>query len=315
MNQDFDELVRDSMTRFTDGIEMPPGLVTNARRQRHLRKTRLAWLASGAAVTAAAAVTIGTVATGTAAGPAGPHRPGDRGRQVQTTAMVITHVERALAAAATGKPVTYTRQVNHGIKLFLVTPHGRPVRVHGSVMSTWSRGPLQRLVISTPGGKLALSTVTDNSGGKSVQTIVSFQQRVWWRATYDRPPRTKPSTGCQVGNVNRTPSQWANEVRKLLSCGAAVAGRQRVDGVETIRLKLSSSYRHACAGASDGGRCHPQSVGWSGVLWANAKTYLPVRLKSHGRKFSFQIDFRWLAPTSANLAELHQRIPSGFRHV
>ena len=314
MKHDFDELVRDSMTRFTDGIDMPPSLVTSARRQRHLRRTRIAWLASGAAVTAAAAVTIGTIATGTAAGPVGPHRNGDHGG-VQTTAMVITHVERALAAAATGRPITYTSQVNHGIKLFLVTPHGRPVRVHGSVMKTWSRGPLQRVVITAPGGKPALSTTTDNSSGKSVQTIVSFQQRVWWRGTYDLPPRTKPSIGCAVGNVNLTPSQWAKQVRKLLSCGAAVVGRQRVDGVETIRLKLSSSYRHACAGASGGGRCHPQSVGWSGILWANAKTYLPVRLKSHGRKFSFQIDFRWLAPTSANLAELHQRIPSGFKHV
>jgi hypothetical protein len=315
MNLDFDELIRDSMTRFTDGIEMPPALVTNARSQRRHRRARIAWLASGAAVTAAAAVTIGTVATGTTAGPVGHDRSGHHRGQVQTTALVITHVERALAAAATGNPVTYTRQVNHGIKLFLVPPHGRPVRVHGSVMRTWSRGPLQRVVITTPAGKPALSTTTDNSSGKSVQTIVSYQQRVWWRATYDLPPTTKPAPGCELGAMNRTPAEWAREVRKLLSCGAAVVGRQRVDGVNAIKIKLSSSHRHACAGSSDGGRCHPQSVGWSGILWASAKTYLPLRLQSHGRKFSFQIDFRWLAPTAANLAKLHQRVPSEFRHV
>jgi hypothetical protein len=56
-------------------------------------------------------------------------------------------------------------------------------------------------------------------------------------------------------------------------------------------------------------------VGWTGTLWANANTFLPVRLVSHGRHFSFQIDFRWLAPTAANLARLHQPIPAGFRHV
>jgi hypothetical protein len=94
-----------------------------------------------------------------------------------------------------------------------------------------------------------------------------------------------------------------------------VAGRQRVDGVDTIKLKLSSSYRRTCAGSSDGGRCHPVPVGWTGTLWANARTFLPVRLSSQGNHFSFLIDFRWLAPTKANLAKLHQPIPAGFKHA
>jgi len=50
-------------------------------------------------------------------------------------------------------------------------------------------------------------------------------------------------------------------------------------------------------------------------LWADASTYLPVRLVSHGRHYGFQIDVRWPAPTKANLAHLHQPIPAGFRHV
>jgi hypothetical protein len=314
MKQDFDELIRDTMTTFTDGIDLPSRLVADARRQHHRRRVRLGWLASGAAVAGAAAVTIGTVATGTGSGPFGHPHPGHKAGQIQTTAMVISHVERALKAAASGHPVAYTRQVSHGFKLFLVAPHGKPAQVHGSVISTWTRGPLQRVVIGAPGGRPALSTVTDNSGGKSVQTIISYQQRVWWRATYDLPTTTKPRLGCELGAMNRTPAQWAREVRKLLSCGAAVAGHQRVDGVDTIKLKLSSSYRRACAGSNSGG-CHPVPVGWSGMLWANAKTYLPVRLSSHGHHYSFQIDFRWLAPTAANLAKLHQPIPSGFKHV
>lgn len=314
MNQDFDELVRDSMTRFTDGIDVPSRLFADARRQHRRRRARIGWLASGAAVAGATAVTLGSVVTGTVAQPGGHHPLGNDG-PVQTTAVVITKVEHALTAAASGHPIAYTRQVNHGMKLFLVTPHGRPVRVHGSVMTTWSRGPMQRMVVGEPGGKPALATATDNSRGRSVQTIVSYQQRVWWRATYDLPTSIKPSIGCEFGAVSRTPAQWAREVRKLLSCGAAVTGRQRIDGVGTIRLKLSSSHRHACAGSSDGRRCHPQAVGWSGTLWANAKTYLPVRLKAHGSHFSFQIDFRWLTPTAANLAKLRQPIPSGFKHV
>lgn len=314
MKQDFDELIRDTMTRFTDGIDLPGRLVADARRQHHRRRARLGWLASGAAVAGAAAVTIAAVATGTGSGAIGHHHPGHKGGSVRTTSMVISQVERALTAAASGHPVAYTRQVSHGFKIFLVAPHGKPVQVHGSVMTTWSRGSLQRVVIGTQGGKPALSTVTDNSTGKSVQSIISYQQRVWWRATYDLPTTTKPRLGCKLGDMNRTPEQWAHEVRKLLSCGAAVVGQQRVDGVNAIMLKLGSSYHRACAGSSDG-RCHPQPVGWTGILWANAKTHLPVRLKSHGRHYRIQIDFQWLAPTAANLAKLHQSIPAGFRRV
>lgn len=88
-----------------------------------------------------------------------------------------------------------------------------------------------------------------------------------------------------------------------------------MDGVNAIKLKLSSSYKRACAGASDRPQCQPQPVGWSGVMWADASTYLPVRLVSHGQRYSFRVDFRWLAPTAPNLARLHQPIPAGFRRV
>jgi len=317
MNQDFDELVHDSMTWFTDGVGVPPDLAARARReQRRRRRSRIGWIVSGAAVTgaaaaAAAALTVGTVAPG---GIAQRHH-GGHAEPVQTTAMVISRVDRALAAASTGKPIAYTRQVSRGVKLYLAPPHGKVVRVHGSVIQTWSRGARQRVVVGMPDGTAALSTVSANRDGKSVQTSISYQEHVWWRGTYQVPTRIRPALGCRIGEISRTPAQWAHEVRKLLSCGAAVAGHQRVDGVTAIRLKLSSSYRRACAGSRDGGRCHPVPVGWTGTLFANAKTFLPVRLVSHGRHFSFRIDFAWLPPTRANLANLHQHIPAGFRRA
>lgn len=314
MNTDFDKLVRDSMRDFTDGVEMPVRLAADARRQHRRRlRARTGWLAGGTAVAGATAVTIGIVAAGGV--PVVPHHRGSYHPPIQTTAMVVDRVDRALASAASGNPVAYTRQTNHGVKLYLMIPHGKPIRVRGTVTSSWSRGPLQHVIVGTAGGEPALSMATDTSSGKSVETFVSFQRRVWWRGTYQAPTPAKPALGCKLGAVDRTPAQWAREVRKLLSCGAKVAGRQRVDGVDTVKLKLSSSYRRACAGSSDGGRCHPVPVGWTGTLWANAKSYLPVRLSSHGNDFSFLIDFRWLAPTTANLAKLHQTVPAGFRRV
>jgi hypothetical protein len=318
MNQDFDELVRDSMTRFTDGIDMPPRLVSKARKQ-HQRRRRasIGWLASGAAVAGAAVVTATALTAGSVAG--GPvhrhHHAGSGNQQVQTTAMVISRVDHALATAAAGNPVAYTRETGWGFKIDMVIPDGKPAVVQASVITRWSRGGLEHVQFSTRNGKVMLSTASKTRAGRQVETSVSYSQRLWWRGTYSAPALARPTLGCRLGAIDRTPAQWAREVKKLLSCGAAVAGHQRVDGADAIKLKLSSSYQRACAGTNDGRRCHPQDVGWHGTLWADASTYLPVRLVSRGHHYGFQIDFRWLPPTKANLAMLHQPIPSGFRHV
>jgi hypothetical protein len=320
MNTDFDDAVRDSMMWFTDGADIPAGLAAQARRQVRRRRARMSWLAAGTAVTAAAAVLASSAlaASGTA-----PHhlakggaRNGGPARTVtiQTTAVVVSKVERALARATAGHPVAFTSQTNRGIRLFVSIPHGRPVEVKGSIL-TWSRGPLQQMAVVTRAGKTVFSTETDLRSGKSVQTMVSYPQRVWWRGTYQAPATTRPKPACTLGAIDRTPAQWTREVRKLLSCGAAVAGFQRVDGVRAIRLRLSSSYKDSCVASNDQRQCKPQPVGWTGILWANAATYLPVRLASHGQHYSFLIDFRWLTPDAANLARLHQQIPAGFRRV
>jgi hypothetical protein len=314
MSQEFDELVRDSMMRFTDGVDVPADLMAGARRHRRRRqRARISWLATGIAVAGGTAIVLATAGAGS---PARQQSVATRRHvQVLTTAVVVSRVERALASAAAGDPVAYTSQTVQGIKVFVAIPHGQPAEVRASVTRTWSRGPLEHVEMVTSTGRLALSMETDISSGKSIQTTISYPQRVWWRGTYQPPSNLRPKLACTLGQIDRTPAQWTREVRKLLSCGAAVAGRQRVDGVEAIKLRLSSSYRRACAAANDQRRCQPQSVGWSGVLWASASTYLPVRLVSHGQRFGFRIDFRWLAPTAANLARLRQPIPAAFRHV
>ena len=59
------------------------------------------------------------------------------------------------------------------------------------------------------------------------------------------------------------------------------------------------------------------------TIWVDPSTYLPVRvsvtfLHPHGRSSQLVYDFRWLAPTKANLAALHAAIrqatiPAGYR--
>jgi hypothetical protein len=318
MNREFDEMVCDSMTWFTDGVDVPAGLAAGVRRNlRRRRRARIGW-ATGTAVAGATAVASATAmavsTTGAVTLP--PHRGnGSRTMTVQTTAVVISRVERALATAGAGELVAYTRETGWGFRIYAAIPHGRPAAVQASVIRRWSRGPFEHVEFGTSSGKVALSVERDTRSGRSVDTSVSYPQRVWWRGSYQATAPAAPEPGCTVGQVDQTPAQWAREVRKLLSCGAAVAGQQRVDGVDTIELKLRSSYQRACAAASDRRRCQPQDVGWQGTLWADASTYLPVRLMSRGHHYGFRIDFGWLPPTTANLARLHQPIPPGFRRV
>jgi hypothetical protein len=327
MNREFDEEVKDSMKWFTEDVEVPAGLAAQARNQvRRQRRTRMSWIAGGTAVAAAAAVVIGSVGTGGPGGSAGSVRPVagksgthqvGRGLTVETTAVVIKRVDRALSKAATGKPVAFTRETSTGARLAVLIPHSGPIEFSPDLVAeSWTRGGLTKTDYVTPAGRVLFSEQSDVSSGKTVDTSVSYTHGVWWRGTYSVPAATKPQVACTLGEIELTRAQWTREIKKLLSCGAATfAGYEQVDGVKAVKLKLSSTIKNACAASNSPGKCTPVPVGWSGVVWANASTYLPVRLMAHGDKFSFLIDFGWLTPNAANLAKLRPSIPVGFRHV
>ncbi|HEY3906498.1 MAG TPA: hypothetical protein VGM14_21490 [Streptosporangiaceae bacterium] len=325
MNQEFDEEVKESMKWFTEDVEVPTGLAAQARDQvRRQRRARMTWIASGTAVAAAAAVVIGAVGSGGpgaaashhVAAKSGTHQVG-RGLTVETTSVVIKRVDRALSKAATGNPVAFTRESSTGARLAVLIPHSGPVEFSPDLIAeTWTRGALTKTDYMTPAGHVLFSQQSDVSSAQTVDTSVSYTHRAWWRGTYSVPASTKPQVACTLGETELTRAQWTREIKKLLSCGAATfAGYEQVDGVKAVKLKLSSTIKNACAASNSPGKCTPVAVGWSGVVWANASSYLPVRLMAHGDKFSFRIDFGWLTPNAANLAKLRPSIPAGFRHV
>jgi len=84
-------------------------------------------------------------------------------------------------------------------------------------------------------------------------------------------------------------------IHGALACGGlSVTGRTRVDGAAAI--KLTGTRRLA----------KPPIT-----LYVSPATYLPIRIVIGG----LREDYRWLAPTAANLAMLKVRIPPGFRRV
>jgi hypothetical protein len=94
----------------------------------------------------------------------------------------------------------------------------------------------------------------------------------------------------------------ARALRAAISCGALTeAGRQLVDGIETI--KLTSRAKSPI----------------SETIWVSPGTYLPVRMVvSSALGFGGirqTADITWLPPTAQNLAKLTVRVPAGFRKV
>jgi hypothetical protein len=321
--REFDELVHDAMKWFTDGVDVPAGLAARTRRHHRQRRTRIGWLAAGTAVVATTAV----VAASAAVGQVSPARPSvSQTIEAQTTARVISRIERAIAKTAATQPVGYVRQTNWGVYLHTFVPFPHLHNVQVKVTTSWSRGQRKRAESFAPSGRLVLGMETTTAPRSSSSVWINYPDRVWWTTT----TRTSPLTpDCFLNVSNWTPAQWASQVRKLLSCGTvSVQGHQRVDGVNAVELRLHARRERICEvvvqlppargtrRVSSKRHCGLASLGWNGTLWVDPSTYLPVRLRPFAATRSGErLDFRWLPPTAANLAKLHQTIPPGFRHA
>jgi hypothetical protein len=219
--------------------------------------------------------------------------------QVQTTAFVA-RVERALAPPRQHNIVGYSRTVlPPGSRILLGTDYDRggPGARGGlgvGVEVVWSYRATSTVYGFTGGGRWVFAQESaPAAGGKTVVVTVIYGNATWWRATLP-PSRPPPSTTPRCGpGIQIGAGGWPAFIRHDLGCGEfRVAGRQRVGGVQVVKLTGSDGI----------------------VLWVNPATYLPVRVITGGLEPS-PMDFRWLAPTAASLAPLSVRVPAGFRQV
>ncbi len=327
MNTDFDALVRESMRRFTDGIEFSQSLADRAGqrvRQRRRRTRRLALVSSaaGAGSLIAASVTLGLPLT--ASGP--PHRV----TGIQTTARVIQRVDSALAAVQASRPVEAV--IARGFPDVAINLDG-PYQARVGTARMWSRAGQVHIAYFAPDGKLVAGVRDSYSRGTSVVTTVDYQHRTWLRSRshYGGSARLRAEpAGCLFSVVAQSPAQAASQIRRLLHCDhVTIAGRQRIDGIAAIKIVLHvvrSKHRICTAGSGSIGPTKStfHCTAWTnisrpgGILWVASSDYLPVRFKPTGLPKASSIgrmDFRWLPPTRANLARLQMPIPAGFRHI
>lgn len=274
---------------------MPAG--TAPRRRLALRS-----VAGVAAVLAAGAVALVAVVV-----------PGPRHHGIDATAYVVKRVSSALSAAEPGEIAQMTITTRSA-----ALPGGT---TRTTTAEEWSSGGRWRLVTYSPAGR---PVYDEGFSASSLYTLVSYQTRTWARQHGlrgptglalgpagphgCRPPGAAvpllfayglPGTGSSASSL---PSTVARDVRAAVSCGTlAVAGRQRVDGVEAIELTS-----------------RPGSL-ISETIWVSPGTYLPVRVAvrpAPGQPGRWQTaDITWLAPTAQNLAKLTVPIPAQFHRV
>jgi outer membrane lipoprotein-sorting protein len=98
--------------------------------------------------------------------------------------------------------------------------------------------------------------------------------------------------------ASQTPAASLQELRESIATGDFTAARKTELNGQTV-LELTAHY-------NDAGKQSEQTV------WVDPATYLPVQTLSDGSGIKVKVDYEFLAPTPANMAELKATIPPGF---
>jgi hypothetical protein len=306
MNTNVEDLLREGMERFTADLRAPAGLIQQVAR-RHRRRLVLRSMTGGAVALAAGSVALAVVVV-----PIAGHG-GTNGSAVDA-AYVVRHVSNALSTAEPREIAQMTVTTSRP-----VVPGGT---AGASTAEEWSYGDHWRSVTYSSAGHPVYDEGFSSASG---YTLVSYPTRTWTRL----PGLGRPDTpafgslpdrrGCGLAiaafpllfrlglpgtssSASSLPTTVATALRTAVSCGTlTVAGQQRVDGIEAIKLTS-----------------RPGSL-ISETIWVSPGTYLPVRVvvrSAPGTPVIQQTaDFTWLPLTAQNLAKLTVPIPAGFRQV
>jgi len=300
MNTDVEDLLREGMERFTADLRAPAGLTGQITRRR--RRLSPGSVAAAVAVLAAGAAALAVVVV---------PRVSDAGRPAVDTAYVVRNVSDALSTAAPGTIAQMTVTTSG-----TMVPGGTAART----AEEWSNGEQWRSVLySSPRHPVYDEGYSSTSG----YTLVSYLTKTWARQPGLGAPVALPAGAlpgkpvCAPGalpglfrlglpgtstSASSLPTTVAAALHTAVSCGSlTVAGRQTVDGTETIKLTS-----------------RPGSL-ISETIWVSPNTYLPVRVVTRAALGNSPIqqtaDFTWLQPTAQNLAKLTVPIPAGFSKV
>lgn len=317
MSTDVEDLLREGMERFTEGVRAPAGLAVRASSQRRQRRTRIVRGAVliGTAAAAATAIAVAMTAAGTVA------QPGSSLAQARAAAYVVSRVKHALASehnvfvgrtmSSGDQPsVTWAYGAHNRFEEFTGTQCGQ---VNSSGDCSHQGGSVRYLAAGTAlvNGKLTGAYVT------------YFDHKYSLSPVYRAPASACGQAALGMGGPPVPTAHWSSFIKATLDCGAAtVTGHVRINGQETIQItgkpitvRLSKGY---------GKTVHERYARALWTLYVNPASYLPVRMigvtETFGgtggpTRFASVTNVQWLPPTTANVAQALVSIPSGYHQV
>lgn len=332
-----EDLLREGMERFTRDLRAPAGLTGRVAQRRRRRLALRSAAGVAAALTAAAVALVAVVVPGARDGADatasvvkrvdGALSAAEPGEIAQVTVTTRIAMPDGTTATTTGEEWSYGDQW----RAIANSPAGPPVYDEGSSPAslytlvsykkrTWARqrelgralapSPTPGSLVPRPSGwptypGLSGPPASFAPEGRSVPGPGSCEPVVAALPLLFLPglPRVRLSLSAS------SPAAVARALRAAISCGTlkAVAGRQRVDGIEAIELTSP-----------------PDTP--SETIWVSPGTYLPVRVVVRSAfhhafivngqtVLQLTADITWLPPTAQNLGRLTVPIPAGFRHV
>jgi hypothetical protein len=282
---------RPAGTTAGQGSELGSAITTRRARGTVRSRRRLVLRSAGvvAAALAAGAVALLVVVV-PGARPVGTETP------AVSAAYVVKQVKSALSAAEPGEVAHMT-----------FTTRGAATSGGGTTAEEWSFGRRWRTVTYSAAGR---PVYDEGVSASSVFTVVSYKTRAWARragAGQVAPllrllPLLPSGLGGGPGLRSGSLVTVTGFLHNAVSHGSlAMAGRQRVDGIEAIKLTS------------------PPGSLLAETVWVSPRTYLPVRVVTRpvpGQPGSGQTaDISWLPPTGHNLARLTVPVPGGFREL
>ncbi len=296
-----EDLLREGMEQFTRDLRAPDGLTRRVAQRRRRRLTLRSM--AGAAATACAATVVAVVL---------PAASTSTGESVALAASTVKRVDSALSTA----DMAQTTITSHGP--IARSCSGGVCRVLPGVATAtaeeWSYGDQWRSITYLNGHPV----YDEGTNSSSVYTLVSYLTRTWTRGResgFGGVSASEPATGgCgpfaasgalfQPGlpgvdfSASSPPASMAAALRTAVSCGTLTqVGRQRVDGIEAIKLTSEPDSR------------------LGETIWVSPGTYLPVRVVVSTGFHLLTANITWLTPTAQNLAKLTVPVPAGFRET
>ena len=315
MSTEVEDLLREGMERFTDGVRAPSGLAYRASSLRRRRRIVRGTLLTAAAAATAAGVAVAMTAAGTVA------QPGSSLAQARAASYVVSRVKTALAT-------------EHNVFV------GRTMSTGDQPSVTWAYGTHNRFEEFTGPqcGQVNASGDCSHQGG-SVRYLAAGTALVNGRLTgayvtyFDHkyslsPVYRTPASACghaalTMGGPPVPTAHWSSFIKATLDCGAAkVTGHVRINGQETIQSTGKPTTVRLSPGEAKS--VHERYARALWTLYVNPSSYLPVRMigvtETFGgtgghTRFESVTNVQWLPPTPANVGQALVSIPPGFHQV